>query len=256
MQDHNAGLAPYFRDMVRRVMNAKKPRKSDYTMVEDYSADSLAWATDDLYGWLEKNKKADGSKYDLDRDGLRIYTTINYKMQKYAEEAVAERIRDLQADFRRDLRSKTHKPFSNDIDEETRDRVMRQARRWSDRYRTLKKEGLTEAQILKTFSRPVKMRVFAYNKKGYADTTMTPDDSIRYYKSILRTAFVAMEPGTGHVKRLRRRSELPLFQVRQCPSGQASGRFDDQTVPLHAGDAGGYDSVRQGREPSADVRPS
>jgi membrane carboxypeptidase/penicillin-binding protein len=61
-----------------------------------------------------KNKKADGSKYDLDRDGLRIYTTINYKMQKYAEEAVAERIRDLQADFRRDLRSKTHKPFSND----------------------------------------------------------------------------------------------------------------------------------------------
>ena len=200
VQDHNAGLAPYFRDMVRRVMNARKPRKSDYYTVEDYSADSLAWTSDDLYGWLEKNKKADGSKYDLDRDGLRIYTTINYKMQKYAEEAVAERIRDLQADFRRDLRSKTNKPFSNDIDTETRDRVMRQARRWSDRYRVLKKEGKTEAQILKTFSQPVKMRVFAYNKKGYADTTMTPDDSIRYYKSILRTAFVAMEPGTGHVK--------------------------------------------------------
>jgi len=200
VQDHNAGLAPYFRDMVRRVMSAKKPRRSDYTMVEDYSADSLAWVSDDLYGWLDKNKKADGSRYDLDRDGLRIYTTINYKMQKYAEEAVAERIRDLQADFRRDLRSKTNKPFSNDIDEETRDRVMKQARRWSDRYRVLKKEGKSEAQILKTFSQPTKMRVFAYNKKGYADTTMTPDDSIRYYKSILRTAFVAMEPGTGHVK--------------------------------------------------------
>ncbi|HBH08391.1 MAG TPA: penicillin-binding protein, partial [Rikenellaceae bacterium] len=200
VQDHNAGLAPYFRDMVRRVMSAKKPRRSDYTFAEDYSADSLAWASDGLYGWLDKNKKADGSLYDLDRDGLRIYTTINYKMQKYAEEAVAERIRDLQADFRRDLRSKTNKPFSNDIDEETRDRVMKQARRWSDRYRVLKKEGKSEAQILRTFSQPVKMRVFAYNKKGYADTTMTPDDSIRYYKSILRTAFVAMEPGTGHVK--------------------------------------------------------
>ena len=200
VQDHNAGLAPYFRDMVRRVMNAKKPRRSDYYTIEDYSADSLAWAADDLYGWLDKNKKADGSRYDLDRDGLRIYTTINYKMQKYAEEAVAERIRDLQADFRRDLKSKTNKPFSNDIDAETRDRVMRQARRWSDRYRVLKKEGKSEAQILKTFSQPTKMRVFAYNSKGYADTTMTPDDSIRYYKSILRTAFVAMEPGTGHVK--------------------------------------------------------
>lgn len=200
VQDHNAGHAPYFRDMVRRVMTAKKPKRSSYSVPEDFSADSLAWATDDLYGWIEKNPKTDGSLYDLDRDGLRIYTTINYKMQKYAEEAVEERISSLQSDFWKDLRSKTHKPFSNDIDEETRDRVMRQARKWSDRYRILKKEGLSEAQIFKTFSEPTKMRVFAYNKKGYIDTTMTPDDSIRYYKSLLRTAFVAMEPGTGHVK--------------------------------------------------------
>ena len=200
VQDHNSGHAPYFRDMVRRVMSAKKPKRSSYSVPEDYTADSLAWATDDLYGWLEKNKKADGTPYDLDRDGLRIYTTINYKMQKYAEEAVQERMRDLQADFRKDLRHKTNKPFSNDIDAPTRDRLMQQARKWSDRYRVLKKKGLNDSQILKTFSEPVNMRVFAYNKKGYIDTTMTPDDSIRYYKSILRTAFVAMEPGTGHVK--------------------------------------------------------
>ena len=200
VQDHNSGHAPYFRDMVRRVMSAKKPKRSSYSVPEDYTADSLAWATDDLYGWLEKNKKADGTPYDLDRDGLRIYTTINYKMQKYAEEAVQERMRDLQADFRKDLRHKTNKPFSNDIDAPTRDRLMQQARKWSDRYRDLKKKGLNDSQIFKTFSEPVNMRVFAYNKKGYIDTTMTPDDSIRYYKSILRTAFVAMEPGTGHVK--------------------------------------------------------
>ena len=200
VQDHNSGHAPYFRDMVRRVMSAKKPKRSSYSVPEDYTADSLAWATDDLYGWLEKNKKADGTPYDLDRDGLRIYTTINYKMQKYAEEAVQERMRDLQADFRKDLRHKTNKPFSNDIDAPTRDRLMQQARKWSDRYRVLKKKGLNDSQIFKTFSEPVNMRVFAYNKKGYIDTTMTPDDSIRYYKSILRTAFVAMEPGTGHVK--------------------------------------------------------
>ena len=200
VQDHNAGLAPYFRDMIRRVMSAKEPRRSDYGVREDYSADSLAWISDDLYGWLEKNRKTDGSSYNLDQDGLRVYTTIDYKMQKYAEEAVAERIRDLQKDFENDLKSKTNKPFSNDIDEETRNRVMRQARRWSDRYRMLKEEGKNESEILKTFSVPVKMRVFAYNQKGYVDTTMTPNDSIRYYKSLLRTAFVAMEPGTGHVK--------------------------------------------------------
>ena len=200
VQDHNAGHAPYFRDMLRRVMTAHKPRKSEYTVNEDYVVDSLAWATDDLYGWLEKTRKPDGSKYNLDKDGLRIYTTINYKMQEYAEEAVAERIKALQKDFNRDLRSKTHAPFSNDIDEETRNRVINQARRWSDRWRMMKKDGNSEAQILKSFSVPTKMRVFAYNSKGYADTTMTPDDSIKYYKSILRTAFFAMEPETGFVK--------------------------------------------------------
>ena len=196
VQDHNAGRAPYFRDMIRRVMTAKKPHRSDYKVREDFSADSLAWENDQLYGWIEKNRKTDGSQYDLDKDGLRIYTTINYKMQKYAEEAVAERIKSLQADFMKDLKYKTNAPFSNDIDEATRNRLMNQARRWSDRWRMLK----TEAQILKSFSEPVKMRVFAYNKNGFIDTLMTPDDSIRYYKSMLRTAFVAMEPGTGHVK--------------------------------------------------------
>ena len=97
IQDHNAGHAPYFREMLRRYMNAQAPKRSQYQYPEDFSADSLLWADDGLYGWLEKNRKPDGSKYNLDRDGLRIYTTINYKMQKYAEEAVQERMRDLQA---------------------------------------------------------------------------------------------------------------------------------------------------------------
>lgn len=200
VQDHNAGLAPYFRDMIRRVMTAKKPHRADYDVHEDYTADSLAWVSDDLYGWLEKTRKTDGSRYNLDQDGLRIYTTIDYKMQKYAEQAVAERIRDLQKDFARDQKYKTNRPFSNDIDEATRNRVMQQARRWSDRYRMLKREGKGDSEIKKTFGVPVNMRVFAYNQKGYIDTTMTPDDSIRYYKAMLRTAFVAMQPGTGHVK--------------------------------------------------------
>ncbi len=201
VQDHNAGHAAYFRDMLRRYMNEKKPKRSDYSIREDYSVDSTLWVDDQLYGWLEKNRKADGSKYNLDRDGLRIYTTINSKMQKYAEEAVAEHLGGtLQKSFWNDLRRKKNAPFSNDIDKDTRDRIMRQARRWSDRYRVLKKEGKSEAEIVKTFSEPAKMRIFSWNKKGYIDTVMTPDDSIRYYKSILRAAFMAIEPSTGYIK--------------------------------------------------------
>ncbi|MCQ2145192.1 MAG: transglycosylase domain-containing protein [Bacteroidales bacterium] len=201
IQDHNAGYAPYFRDMLRRYMRAEKPKKSQYTYPEEYSADSLKWENDALYGWLNKNKKADGTPYDLDRDGLRIYTTINYKMQKYAEEAVAEHLgKSLQKSFWRDLRSKRNAPFSNDIDQETIERIMKNARRYSDRYRNMKNSGASDSEIYKSFSEPVNMRVFSWNKQGYCDTLMTPDDSIRYYKSHLRAAFMAIEPQTGHVK--------------------------------------------------------
>ena len=201
IQDHNAGLGPYFRDMLRRTMNAKEPKRSSYAQYEDYVVDSLQWADNAFYGWLNKNTKADGSKYNLDKDGLRIYTTINYKMQKYAEEAVAEHLgKDLQRSFWRDIKWKRNKPFSDDIPEETVKSLMQQARRWSDRYRLMKKAGESEKAILKSFSEPVKMRLFSWNKKGYIDTVMTPDDSIKYYKGHLRAAFMAIEPNTGHIK--------------------------------------------------------
>ena len=201
VQDHNAGLAPYFRDMLRRTMNAKEPKRSRYSQYEDYVTDSLQWADDPFYGWLTKNTKPDGTSYNLDKDGLRIYTTINYKMQKYAEEAVAEHLgKDLQKSFWRDLRRKTNKPFSNDVDKATRDRVMAQARRWSDRYRVMKARGASETEIKKSFREKVNMRLFSWDGKGYIDTLMTPDDSIVYYKSHLRAGFMAIEPQTGHIK--------------------------------------------------------
>ena len=201
IQDHHAGLGPYFRDMLRRTMNAQKPKRSSYSQYEDYKVDSLLWADDQLYGWLNKNKKADGTSYNLDKDGLKIYTTIDSRMQRYAEEAVAEHLgKDLQKSFWRDLRRKTNKPFSNDIPQETIDQLMKQARRWSDRYRIMKNNGASEADIRKSFDEPVKMRVFSWNRKGYIDTVMTPNDSIKYYKSHLRAAFMAIEPNTGHVK--------------------------------------------------------
>jgi penicillin-binding protein 1A len=199
VQDHNAGHAPYFRDMLKKYMRAAKPRRHDYAQVEDFRYDSTLWASDGLYGWINKNPKPDGSLYDLDRDGLRIYTTINFKMQQYAEEAVAEHLASLQKSFNAEMKYKTNAPFANDVDPATRERVMQQARRWSDRWRMMKDDGASEAQILKSFSQPSQMRVFAWNKKGYIDTTMTPDDSIRYYKSFIRASFMAVQPETGNV---------------------------------------------------------
>ena len=199
--DRTTGFGPYFRDMLRRTMSANKPRRSAYSTVEDYQVDSLLWADDPLYGWLNKNTKSDGSKYDLDRDGLRIYTTINIKMQRYAEEAIAEHLgKDLQKAFDRELKTRKNAPFSADTDKSVIETTLRQARRWSDRYRIMKAAGSTEEEIAKSFKEPVKMRVFTWAKPGYRDTLMTPDDSIRYYKSFFRAAFMAIEPGTGHIK--------------------------------------------------------
>lgn len=200
-QDHNSGLAPYFRDMLRRTMNATEPKRSSYRQIEDYRADSALWVNDPLYGWLNKNLKPDGTQYNLDKDGLKIYTTLDSRMQKYAEEAVSEHLgKDLQKVFSQELKNKRNKPFSNDVPKDVIELLLKQATRWSDRYMNMKKGGASEAQIKKSFEEKTKMRLFAWNEKGYIDTLMTPNDSIKYYKSFLRSAFIAIEPHTGEVK--------------------------------------------------------
>ncbi|MBQ9195140.1 MAG: transglycosylase domain-containing protein [Bacteroidales bacterium] len=199
--DRTTGVGPYFRDMLRRTMNASKPKRSSYLYPEDYQADSTLWADDPLYGWLNKNYKSDGSPYDLEVDGLRIYTTINYKMQRYAEEAIAEHLgKDLQPAFWKELKNRRNPPFTTDTDKSVIETTMKQARRWSDRTRMMRASGHSEAEIEASFSKPVRMRVFTWEKPGYRDTTLTPDDSIRYYKSFFRAAFMAIQPGTGHVR--------------------------------------------------------
>ena len=199
--DRTTGVGPYFRDMLRRTMSAKKPKRSAYTFEEDYRVDSLLWADDPVYGWLNKNAKSDGTPYDLDSDGLRIYTTINYKMQRYAEEAIAEHLgKDLQKAFFRELKYRKNPPFTTDTDKSVIETTLKQARRWSDRTRMMKASGHTDAEIEASFDQPVKMRVFTWDAPGYRDTVMTPNDSIRYYKSFFRAAFMAIEPGTGHVR--------------------------------------------------------
>ncbi len=218
-QDHIAGRAPYFRDMLKKLMNAQKPKRNNYSNYEDYQSDSLQWVTDPLYGWINKNPKPDGTKYNLDKDGLKIYTPINAKMQQYAEEAVAEHLgKELQTQFNRELKWKNNKPFDNSTSKETIDGIMRQARRWSDRYRAMKNSGVSEKEILQSFDKPVKMRVFSW--KGEIDTVMTPNDSIRYYKSFLRAGFLAMEPGTGNVKAYVGGNNYKYFKYDQVRQGK------------------------------------
>ena len=197
--DHKEGLATYFREYLRGVMTAKKPVKSEYRgwQMQKYYEDSLSWETNPLYGWCRKNTKANGAQYDLYRDGLKIYTTINATMQKYAEKAVwAQMGGNVQPMMDRVLKGR-RSIFSN-LSKEEEQAIINRAMRNSDRYRMLKKEGATEKEIQQAFDTPVKMRVFSY--KGDRDTTMTPRDSLYYYKRFLRASLMALDPSNGYVK--------------------------------------------------------
>lgn len=201
VQDRNVGHALYFRDMVKWTMNQKEPQREKYATEQAYRADSLSWANDELYGWLNRHTKPDGSRYDLNRDGLRIKTTINYKMQCYAEEAVAEHLgKDLQKAFDRECKGNPKRPYFPSTPQDYIDAQMNLARKQTDRYRNMAAAGVSQRDILASFNQKSKMRVFAWNDAGYIDVEMTPNDSLKYIKSILRAAFMAIEPSTGCIK--------------------------------------------------------
>jgi penicillin-binding protein 1A len=170
-EDHNVGLAPYMREYLRDNFMKK---------------------------WCEENPKPDGSSYDLYRDGLKIYTTIDSRMQKYAEEAMIEHMKDLQAKFFKECKKKKKAPFDFRLTQEEINSIMTASMKRSDRYRSLKAQGLSMQEIEKNFNTPVPMRVFSW--KGEFDTVMSPMDSIRYYKTFLRSGFMSMDPHTGHIK--------------------------------------------------------
>lgn len=198
--DHNEGLATYFREYLRGVLNAKKPDKSDYRgwQMQKYYEDSLDWETNPLFGWCEKNTKKDGSKYNLYTDGLKIYTTIDSRMQKYAEDAVTEHLKELQGYFFKEKKGAKKAPYTFRLTQEQVDEILDRAMRLSDRYRIMKRAGASEAEIRKAFDTPEQMSVFSWS--GEKDTVMTPMDSIRYYKFFLRAGFMSMDPRNGHVK--------------------------------------------------------
>lgn len=199
--DHKDGLAPYFREYIRLTLTAKKPDRDNYAswQKQKFTEDSLAWETNPMYGWCNKNKKADGEFYNLYSDGLKIYTTIDSRMQKYAEDAVREHFsKDLQPAFFKEKQKRSYAPFSRDLRQGEVDTILMRATHQTDRYRAMKKSGMKEAEMDKVFRTPVEMRVFSWN--GPIDTLMSPLDSIRYHKSFLRTGFMSMDPRTGYVK--------------------------------------------------------
>ena len=199
--DFKTGLAPYFREYLRQALNADQPKRSDYAgwQIQKYKEDSVEWLVNPLYGWCNKNKKADGSTYNLYRDGLKIITTIDSRMQVYAEEAVNKHLKEnLQPSFNKHMRVLKNRPFSNDLSTEIVDGIMTQGIKQSKRYWLAKNSGKSWDEIKQEFSRPVEMSVFSY--KGDRDTLMTPLDSMKYYYSILRSSFMSMEIKTGHVK--------------------------------------------------------
>ena len=199
--DHKDGLAPYFREYLRLTLTAKKPERKNYRgwQMQQFKEDSLAWETNPMYGWCNKNKKPDGEFYNLYTDGLKIYTTIDSRMQKYAEDAVREHIGGyLQSAFFKEKKGKSYAPFSHDLRQGEVDTIFMRAMHQTDRYRAMKKSGASEKEIKAAFNEPVEMRVFSWD--GAIDTIMSPMDSIRYHKSFLRTGFMSMDPRTGHVK--------------------------------------------------------
>jgi penicillin-binding protein 1A len=199
VEDHNTGLATYLRQYLTNLMKKPEPDRNRYVQQSSYDDALWEWNNNALYGWCNKNRKPDGTSYDIFRDGLKIYTTINSRMQKYAEESLAEHLsKEVQPDFYKRARGLKNPPYSNDLTKKEIDDLIMTSLKQSDRYYLMRARGVSEDSIMLAFNTRVKMRVFSW--KGDRDTIMTPLDSIRYYKYFIRSAFMVEDPHNGYVK--------------------------------------------------------
>ncbi len=199
--DHKEGVAPYLREYLRKALMAEKPVRDNYPKWNNrqFVIDSIQWETDPLYGWCNKNRKRDGSSYNIYADGLRVYTTINTKMQQYAEEAMLRHVGHyLQPAFTAEKKGRPNAPFSKNLTQAQVNAILNRAITQSERYNVMLSAGHSKEEILATFHEKTPMTVFSY--RGEIDTVMTPLDSIRYYKTFLRSGFMSMDPATGYVK--------------------------------------------------------
>ena len=218
--DHKSGLAPYLREYLRKIMRARKPERSRYAswQSQQYSEDSLAWETDPLYGWCNKNHKYDGSTYSLTTDGLRIYTSINSRMQKYAEDAMVEQLRDvLQPEFNKEKKGQKNAPYSKKLTDKEVEQSLKRAMRQSERYNVMLSAGCSREQIEEAFHTPVDMKIFSW--QGEIDTLMTPYDSLRWQNQFLRSGFMCMD-SLGYVRAYVGGPDFTFFQYDMVTSGR------------------------------------
>ncbi len=219
--DHKEGLAPYLREYLRQTLMAKQPKRENYRgwQMLQYYEDSVAWATNPLYGWCNKNFKSDGSAYNIYVDGLKVYTTIDSRMQRYAEEAMRDHMANtIQPTFERERGRSSTFPYSHNLTKSQVDEILLRAVKQSDRYRRMKEAGASEREIVDVFGTKTEMSVFTY--KGVVDTMMTPMDSIKYYKKFLRSGLLSIDPHTGYVKAYVGGIDYSYFQYDMCMSGR------------------------------------
>lgn len=221
--DHKQGLAPYLREYLRTRLIAKKPKESNYADWQlkpygQYYLDSLAWETDPLYGFIEKTRKSDGSKYDLYKDGLKIYTAVDSRMQAYAEATVREWLTGLQKDFFKEKKNRKNGIFPSNMSKQDIENFIERAIVQSERYRVMRAGGLSKAEIIQAFNKPVEMTIFSWD--GLIDTVMTPRDSLLWAKSFARVGFMSMEPNTGHVKAYVGGPDYTYFQYDMATQGR------------------------------------
>ena len=219
--DHKVGQATYFREYLRKIMRKQKPERKNYRgwQMQQYYEDSLDWEQDPLFGWCNKNLNSNGEPYNLYTDGLKVYVTIDSRMQQYAEEAVAAQLQDyLQPDFFKAKKKVKTAPFTSHLSIAEVDRIMTRAMQQTDRYRGLSAQGMDESEIRKVFDTPCPMTVFSY--AGDIDTVLSPMDSIRYMKFYLRVGFMCMEPKTGFVRAYVGGPDYRAFQYDMVTDGR------------------------------------
>ncbi len=214
---HNEGIATYFREYLRQIMMAGSPRRESYYSDLEYNDAKYEWDNNPLYGWCNKHTKDDGSPYNIYVDGLKIYTTVDSRMQRYAETAVREHLTWLQHMFNREKRGTAKYPYAESTGATTRRNLIMQAIRQSDRYRQMKANGASEEEIMRAFNKKIPLTVFTYH--GDVDTTMTPLDSLLYHKAFLQAGFMSMDPSTGYVKAYVGGIDFNNFKYDMCSQG-------------------------------------
>jgi len=215
IEDHNTGRATYLREYLRNIMSRPEPDRNKYVQQASYDEALWEWENNQLYGWCNKNKKPNGSNYDIYKDGLKIYSTVNSKMQQYAEEALAEHLsNEVQPDFYARAKGFRNPPYSDDLTKKVIDELIMRSLRQSERYYIMRARGYSEDSIMLAFNTKVKMKVFSW--RGEIDTIMTPLDSIWYYKYYIRSGIMVEDPKNGYVKAYVGGPDFRYFKYDVC----------------------------------------